>query len=477
MYEADARYDEAEQLTRRALFLAQEEDSPEALYRWQWQMGRLYRAAGEDDRALAAYRASVRSLGELSGLVAAGSADIQASFRRQVTPVYEGLVDVLLSKVTGTGEGEGDQALLREARNVLEDLKAAELRDYFHDECLDARRRASPDEIPGALVIYPIILPDRLELIVGGSGRLSRHVTPVDAQTFTREVRAFRNALVKRTTYQYLAPARQLYDWLIRPLQPRLASGEVDTLVWVPGGVLRTIPFAALRDRETKTFLVEQYPLAITPGLTLTEPRGIDRESVKLLAAGISEAVMGYPALEHVPRELDALAQVFPGEQLRNADFSVDNFAERMAAAPHGIVHIASHGEFAADISESYILAYGEKLSMDRLATLVSATRFRDQPLELLTLSACKTAAGDERSALGLAGVALQAGARSALATLWSVDDAAAADLVSEFYVQLAKPELSRAAALQQAQLATMKRFRYRHAAYWAPFLLISSWL
>jgi CHAT domain-containing protein len=299
----------------------------------------------------------------------------------------------------------------------------------------------------------------------------------VDAEALNGAIRAFRKMLVKRTTYQYLKHSRQLYEWLIRPLKPRLDSTEVDTLVWVPGGTLRMVPIAALRDAETKQFLIEQYPLAITPGLTLTNPDRIDRESVQLLAAGISESVMGYPALDNVPRELAVLAETFPTDQILNSDFTVENFSQHMAAAPHGIVHIASHGEFAADISESYLLAYDEKLSMHRLASLVAATRFRDQPLELLTLSACKTAAGDEKAALGLAGVALQAGARSALATLWSVDDAAAADLVSEFYVQLGNPELSRAEALQRAQIATMKKFRYRHAAYWSPFLLISSWL
>jgi len=115
---------------------------------------------------------------------------------------------------------------------------------------------------------------------------------------------------------------------------------------------------------------------------------------------------------------------------------------------------------------------------MDRLADLVATTRFRDEePLELLTLSACRTAAGDDRAALGLAGVALRAGARSALATLWSVNDQASADLVSEFYAQLADPAVSRAQALQRAQVEMLHMHHYRHPSYWSAFVLISSWL
>jgi CHAT domain-containing protein len=269
-----------------------------------------------------------------------------------------------------------------------------------------------------------------------------------------------------------------LYDWLIRPLEPALSGREVRALVFVPGGALRTVPMAALRDRESGEFLIEKYPLAIAPGLTLTEPRPIDRERVQLLAAGITEPVQGFPGLENVGREIEAVGAVFPGRRLVDADFVADRFELEMAERPFGIVHIASHGEFSADISRSYLLAYDEKVSMDQLAGMVATTRFREQqPLELLALSACRTAAGDDRAALGLAGVALRAGARSAIATLWSVNDQATTDLVSEFYAQLAEPGLSRAQALQRAQVKLLGMHHYRHPGYWSAFLLISSWL
>jgi CHAT domain-containing protein len=130
-----------------------------------------------------------------------------------------------------------------------------------------------------------------------------------------------------------------------------------------------------------------------------------------------------------------------------------------------------------ADVSESYLITYDGKLSMGELGDLVGRTRFREGGIELLTLSACQTAAGDDRAALGLAGVALRAGARSALATLWSVNDRAAAALVTEFYTQLGDPNVSRAEALQRAQLKTLRNHAFRHPNYWSPYLLISNWL
>jgi CHAT domain-containing protein len=223
--------------------------------------------------------------------------------------------------------------------------------------------------------------------------------------------------------------------------------------------------------------LVERVPLAVVPSLTLTDPKPINREGIRLLASGISSSVFGYSPLPNVDREIESVSQTFSGETLMNDEFHTAAFEARIAEKPYGIVHIASHAEFAADASQSYLITYDRKLPMNELARIIEQARYRDQPLELLTLSACETAAGDERAALGLAGVALRAGARSAVGTLWSVNDEASADLITHFYAELGKPGRSRAQALQRAQLAILKTRGYEHPAYWSPFLLISSWL
>ncbi len=159
-----------------------------------------------------------------------------------------------------------------------------------------------------------------------------------------------------------------------------------------------------------------------------------------------------------------------------NATFVTPAIEEELSRRV-GIVHIASHGEFRSESAESFLLTYDGRLAVDRLSELVGATSFREQPLELLTLSACQTAAGDERAALGLAGVAVRAGARSVLATLWSISDIASAELISEFYHQLGQSGVSRAEALQRAQMKLIQNRSYRHPGYWSAFLLIGNWL
>jgi CHAT domain-containing protein len=232
---------------------------------------------------------------------------------------------------------------------------------------------------------------------------------------------------------------------------------------------------AALHDGEN--FLVARYALAITPGLNLTDPRPIRRERTKVLAAGVSEPVQGFTGLPNVSAELGALRTLFDTTTLENREFVVPTLEKNLKEQPYSILHVASHGEFVGDAAKSFVLTFDSKLSMDRLNEVIGLFRYREDPLELLTLSACETAEGDDRAALGLAGVAVRAGARSALATFWQVHDAAAAELVTSFYRELRDPGVSRAVALQRAQLKVMSNPRYGHPGYWSSFLLINNWL
>ena len=156
--------------------------------------------------------------------------------------------------------------------------------------------------------------------------------------------------------------------------------------------------------------------------------------------------------------ELQAIQQLYGGDLLLNQDFLVSQSGKGIEGEQFTIVHIASHGRFESDVAKTFLLTFDDKLTMERLDQFVGLFRFRDEPLELLTLSACETAAGDDRAALGLAGVAIKAGARSALATLWHINDPASSILITEFYRQFQDPSVSRAVALQRAQVETARR-------------------
>ena len=478
--EEDAgRIDAARALTRRALMSAGDLDAPELLYRWQAQWGRLLAAAGDRPGAIAAYERAAALIQLLRDRPGWGASLAGSSFDGQVAPVYRALLDLLLFEAAESPNPGESQGFLLKARAVMEEFKAAELRDFFRDDCVDAQRartRGLGSVSPDAAIVYPILLPGRTALLISAPGRPLELVSvPIRRQVIETEVYALREQLERPATRRYLVHAQRLYDWLIRPLEATIEASGVSTLVFVPDGPLLTIPFASLHDGDR--FLVEEYAVATTPGFDLVDPVAIDRDDVEALLAGISQSVDGAPPLPNVVQELQAVESLIGGQVMLDDAFVRSDLRDSLESKNFGIVHIATHARFSARPEDTYLLAWDGRLGLDELSQDVGLFRFRDVPLELLTLSACETArGGGQRAGLGLSGMAVRAGARSVLGSLWSVNDPAATALIETFYTRLMAGD-SRAQALRAAQRGLMADFRYRHPAYWAPYLLIGTWL
>jgi CHAT domain-containing protein len=464
----------AAKLTDQAVFAAQQ-GAPDQAYRWDWQQAQLARQSGNVNSALGDYRRAVASLEEVRQDIPVEYRDGRSSYRMTFGPLYLEFADLLLRQAAA--DPAQAQPHLREARDTIERLKETELQDYFRDSCVasfPARKQAIDTVAPGTAVLYPISLPDRLEVLVSIGQELKQFTIPVQEAALRSEVHQFRQLLEKRTTNEYLVPARRLYDQIVRPALPLLASRSVDTIVVVPDDVLRVVPFAALYDGQQ--FLMQRYATAVAPSIHLVAPKPLAAGPELALVLGISQSVQGYSELPNVSNEIADVHQLAGGETFANSAFTQARFASELKSQPYNIVHLASHGQFSSDPKQTFLLAYDGKLNMDALEADIKYGEHRDNPLELLVLSACETAAGDDRAALGLAGVALKAGARSALASLWYVNDEAAGAVVVDFYRALQSGE-SKAHALQQAQRQLVADPRFAHPAYWAPYLLIGNWL
>ena len=473
--ERAGRPTEATQLTDRALLAAQQASAPELSFRLEWQQAQLASQQGQAIRALASYRRAVADLQSIRQDIPVEYRDGKSSYRMTFGPLYREFSDLLLRR--SSADPAQAPALIREARDTIEQLKESELQDYFRDSCVanfEGRQQSIESVAPGAAVLYPISLPDRIEMLVSFGQEQRQFTIPVSEAALAGEVRRFRELLEKRTTNEFLVPARQLYDQLIRPIEPVLAAHRIDTLVIVPDPVLRVIPFAALHDG--RNFLIERYATAIAPSMHLIDPKPLAAGPRVALVLGVSQGVQGFIDLPNVPHEVASVQKIEGGKTLIDASFSSARFASELKTSPYNIVHIASHGQFATDPSRTFVLSYDAPLTMNDLETDIKYGEHRDNALELLVLSACETASGDDRAALGLAGVALKAGARSALASLWYISDQASGELVVDFYRGL-QAGLSKAHALQAAQRRLVGDPRYTHPAYWAPFLLIGNWL
>lgn len=479
LYEQRKRYSEALQLTRQAIFFSQ--DMPEILYLWEWQRGRILHAQQDLKGAIVAHQQAIEHLRPIYTRLYKGQRDARTAFQERIRAVYLSFADVLLKQAKKQTSPAGKTKLINQARNILEEMKKAEIENYFQDECVTAshQTQTSVEELDRhTVVLHPVLLPDRTEILYYLPDGVHQFVTPIGANTVQKTVAEFRENLQSIMHYRFLKQAATLYNWFIAPLKEDLLKHQIDTLVIVPDGVLRTIPFAALFDQQEKVFLVQQFALAVAHSLNLTEPRPLPRENLSILLEGLSEGVQNFSPLPHVPYEIDQVGGFFENKAVfLDQSFSLANTQKSLKTTPHNIVHIASHGQFNRDPNKTFLLTYDSKLTMDRLEELLASTQHREEAVELLTLSACQTAVGDERAALGLAGVAIKAGARSALASLWFVNDESTSQLISEFYRQLQDPALSKAKALQKSQLKLIAHPQFRHPAYWAPFLLIGNWL
>jgi CHAT domain-containing protein len=547
LYEDEGRADEALALTQQGILAAQRGgEAHDLLLDLEWQQGRLFRAQGQSAAAADAYRRAVAHIESIRTDIPVEYQDGRSSFRATLEPVYLGLADLLLAQARR--DPEHAQTLLRQARDTVELLKQSELEDFLGSRCAVASAKLPLETLaPRTAVLYPILLPDRLEILVGTGTRLEQFTQPVSAATFQRAARelaqSFRAAdAVPANLATVQALSRKLHDWVVAPIRPWLEAQQVETLVIVPDGALRLVPFSSLYDGAH--YLIERYAVATSPGLALFEPAPLGKTGLEALLAGMSqpgsvldhlppgflatmvqaeaearrrgigaapsttsralpqvqsaaaasaplsrdaERLMRDPAfrqslkqmlsLPGVDQEIASLKDRVSHKALLNESFTLDAFREELAAGPYSVAHIASHGVFGSSAADTFIMAYDQVIDLDTLEQMFQGARFRASPVQLLTLSACQTAEGDDRAPLGFSGIALKARVRSALGTLWPVSDEAASRIMAEFYQQLGQPGVGKAEALRRAQLSLLKETRLTHPFFWSPFILVGAWL
>ena len=475
-YEQKQQISLGQKYTHQAIAIAQVIDNSDLTYQWQWQLGRLMNSQGNHQGAIASYTNAVNALESLQGDLVVTNADMQFSFRESIEPVYRQLVSLLL---TPTDNQPVTQSNLLQARDTIESLQLAELNNFFREACLDATPTAIDEIDREAAVVYPIILSDRLEIIVSLPDKSLRHYSQAIPQTeLTPVIEELRQNLQIRSRRNFYQSSKQLYNWLIRPIAKDLAEHKIKTIAFIPDGAFRNIPLGALYNG--KQYLIEQYNIALTPGLQLLAPLPLEQVRLRTLAAGITQQRRGFSSLQYVNQELEDIQNRTNSLVLRDDDFTQSNLSEQIKAADYPIVHIATHGQFSSNVDDTFLLAWDNDITIEQLDELLqNPDPNKQRAIELLILSACETARGDDRAALGLAGMAVRAGARTTLATLWTVYDESTALTMENFYENITNTQTrhNKANALRQAQLKLLRSKRFSHPYYWAPFIMVGNWL
>lgn len=518
LYEQQKRYTEALQLTNQALL---NDNTTDLHLQWTWQRARLLAQLGNKEEALTAYRSSVQLLKDLRADIPVIYHGGQSSFKQTFSPLYLGFIDLLVQQ-TLSNPSPAAQDALNEALQTWEQLKAVELQDYFRDAC-SVKQKAKIDQLDAnTAVLYPIMFKDHLALILRTKDTIHAYQVKHTTDEIDKAVTRLTEQLLNGAT---LTENKTLYKWLIAPLEADLKAQNIDTLVYLPDGALRKIPFSLLHDG--KGYLVERYAMVTVPGLSMLAAPSVGNARHDILLAGMSEpgpvvnelldsginlfeppkeetrglskralhirsadaAPLTNPternlrasqlkeelALPGVSEELKTLAKLSSQPVMENNTFLLTPFTTSVNQG-HSAVHIASHGYFSGDPKKSFIMAYDHLLNMEQLSALFQTEAFHDRPIELVTLSACQTAEGDDRSPLGLSGVVVQTGVKSAIGTLWPVADEAARQFFSDFYQKYQESGMTKAKAMQYAQKELMKNKELSNPAYWGPFILVGEW-
>lgn len=505
LYARTQQWSEAKALTQRALEkvnavsvsnLPRTISDADLAYRWYRQLGQILMAQGERAEAISAYETAVNLLQERLRLdVASSNLNYQFSFSQDAQePVHRELMDLLLQDETPSPKH------LQQVRELSSSLLETELTSFLQEPCAIA----TPEQIDTLVrekaqrtaIFYPIILPDRLEVIVKlpEDQELLHYRHSISQEHFWEKLNNLQLALEEDYTFEAVETlSQQFYQWIVQPAQEQLKANQIDTLVFTLDRQLQTIPMAALYDGET--YLIDKYAIAEFLGLRVSGANeSLPQEDLKIMAAGLSSIPSLLPEeigdnflpLTYVSQELDEISTLqkegIRVTTLKDENFTLTNFNTRLNEDKFPVVHLATHGQFSVDPQKTFLLTSGEQtkalIEVNELAALFRTRgQIRLDSIELLVLNACETAAGDNLATLGLAGTAVRAGARSAIASLWTLNDAPSVEFTKILYQNLRQPNVSRAEALRQAQLALMRNPQYRHPRYWSPYILAGNWL
>ncbi|MDZ8110633.1 MAG: CHAT domain-containing protein [Nostoc sp. DedQUE12a] len=494
----EKKYQQAWELTNKAIWLADQKlKAKDSLYLWEWQAGRILKAENKNIAALPFYQRAYNILEQLRSDILIADRDFQFDFRDIIEPVYRQLAQLQLefASANNTSNKQLSSPGLNSALTTINSLRLAEIQNYFGNDCiLSAINNRNVTEVveDNTAFISSIVLKEKTGLILILPNQ-ERHLQWIDKSqdNLREEIKSFYSGLIrgKRDINYNTKDAENLYELIIRPFEEDLKSQNVNTLVFIQDSFLRNVPMAALYDKKDKKYLIEKYAIATTPSLQLTSTQKVNLKSSRALVLAVSQEAkidgQLFDPLVNVLLETKAVQEQFSNtKKLENQDFTISNLEQEIKNTSYPIIHVATHAQFGT-IAEDTFLVTGnnDKLTINQLETLLRQTSNSSNLVELLALTACQTAVGDDRSTLGLAGVALQAGAKSAMASLWSVGDESTANLVSEFYSKLRESKMSKAKALQLAQLKLINTKEtqidniHNHPYYWAPFIIIGNWL
>ena len=457
-----------------ALKLAQTRRENSLAYQWSWQIAQIYQTRGQITDAISAYDTTLKHLDQVRTMLVSANSDLQFSYKESVEPVYHQYLQLLLSSPTP------DFQLVLETK---QQLQVAELENYLKCSKLDVVNVERPQTSQQASRIHIFKLGEQIEVIAQTPQGFYRHQP--DTVALENDLLNFLQLLDGqqfRKTPQTNIPkyAQAIYQHLLGPIQSQLP--ENSSLIFHLDSHFQNLPMALLHDGQS--YLIKQHSIKIALNTQLRQTQPTRLDNINVLFAGLSDSAPSFhqpnvpPNLNPLPEVEQELEGVSQNSNLLNTLLNQNFTTDRLQRAINPgteVLHIASHGQFSSDLRQTFLLAYNELILAHKFHDLINdKSEIGQASLELLILSACQTAKGDRRSTLGLAGLAVQAGSKNTLASLWLADSKSTTQLIKLFYQGLSEG-MSKAQALQKAQIQLIDSDHFSHPYYWGNFILVGS--
>ena len=520
-YEKEQDWEKAQENTEYSLKAAQETYSLELLYKWQWQMGRILQQKNQNQKEedfILYYNLAFDSLKNIREKFLIYNLNNLIPFQ-ELESFYKEYIGILLEDHQPSNEN------IEQVYEIISTSLISELENHLRD-CLyiDENNRDINDlslEVSlnkKKVVIYPIVLKHKLVMIVSMPNEnleeckiqqaedqnikcysfnyYESAVEQSEIETITDDIMKYLNP--RYTKSRLLLPLQKLYNYMNFPeietdinnyIQSNNLHRNQDdqtsfTLVFVLDKLFRSLPLATLYDGDK--YLIEKYNIAYSPIVKLLKSKPEIRQEQNIFIGGLTLARQGFSALPGVNTEIEQITEILSENNIsktiiKNQEFTKQQITDQIINNPFSIIHLGTHGQFSSRSENTFILTYDEKLNSHELKNLIDQ-RKQNQAIDLLILSACQSASGDEQAILGLAGLTVRLGVQSSLATLWSVNDQFTAEFMLKFYQELIGSNsltefktVTKAEILRKTQLNFLKS-KYDHPFYWAPFVLIGNW-
>jgi len=513
IYKENHRYDNAIDHIRQAVFFAQENNLADILYRFQWKLASLFKQRNNPvyhdiQNAIKTYRMAIDTLNPDNSHCIDSSKGTYSrkqlsiynvrkdllnayptgiSFEKDIRPLYVERVEVLLKKAMNTeiSPSERDQLILQ-AIDTTENLKMAEFKDFFQDECMgktiepviSIHSEQLKQIDPSAAILYPIFLSDRLMIILITQNNLYLYPVLATLEQIQETVLQFRKEIQSPLQELYRGYSAQLYSWLIRPVAENLKKDDIKTILIVPDNILRLIPFAALYDGFD--FFIKQYAIAYLPNITRSKPQWLSRKNVNLLLGGLAESRHEIMPRYHVETDFKsiqhAMKRLVKTDEYLNRSFSKKKLVKGFESKSYEIVHLTSYCNMGKTPDNFELNAHGDMIGFTDLESILGINQYRKPGLIIFDYSTTLT--DNWNAAMIYCGFPIKTEVRSLLMSLWTERDIDESGIIPEFYRQLIRtPYQTRAEALQAAQIETLGKASFHHPYYWSGFVLIGDWL